>query len=65
MPDERKTDRFALRPDPKGWTVLEVWTGRPAVVAGVPQAGLKEADAQHTADLLNKNARRGDTSMRK
>jgi hypothetical protein len=35
------------------------------VVAGAPQAGLKEADAQHTADLLNKNARRGDTSMRK
>ena len=65
MPDERKTDRFALRPDPAGWTVLEIWTGRPAVVAGQPQTGLAEPDAEHTCALLNKSARRGDTSMRK
>jgi hypothetical protein len=65
MPDERKTDRFALRPDPSGWTVVELWTGKPAVVAGLPQTGLSEADAKHTAGLLNKSARRGDTSMRK
>ena len=65
MPDERKTDRFALRPDPSGWTVVELWTGRPAVVAGLAQTGLNEADAKHTMGLLNKNARRGDTSMRK
>ena len=65
MPDERKTDRYALRPDPAGWTVVELWTGKPAVVAGAPQTGLTEEDANHTAALLNKNARRGDASMRK
>jgi len=65
MADERKTDRYALRPDPSGWTVLEIWTGKPAVVAGAPQTGLTEEDANHTAALLNKNARRGDASMRK
>jgi len=65
MPDERKTDRFALRPDPAGWTVLEIWTGQAAVVAGQPQTGLAEQDAKHTCALLNKNARRGDPSMRK
>jgi len=65
MPDERKTDRFGLRPDAKGWTVLELWTGKPAVVAGTPQTGLSEADAKHTLALLNGAARRGDASMRK
>jgi hypothetical protein len=66
MPDERKKDRFALRPDGAGgWTVLEVWTGKPAVVAGAPQTGLSEADAKHTLDLLNRQARKGDSSMRK
>ncbi len=65
MPDERKKDRFVLRPDPSGWTIVEVWTGQPAVMAGAPQIGLSEADAKHTAGLLNKGARRGDTSMRK
>ena len=65
MPDERKTDRYALRPDPGGWTVVELWTGKPAVVAGIAQTGLTEEDANHTVALLNKNARRGDASMRK
>jgi hypothetical protein len=65
MADERKKDRFALRPDPAGWTVMEIWTAKPAVVAGVPQTGLTEDDAKHIAALLNKNARRGDASMRR
>jgi hypothetical protein len=65
MPDDRKKDRYALRSDAAGWTVLELWTGRPAVVAGVPQTGLSEDDARHMAGLLNTQARRGDSSMRK
>jgi hypothetical protein len=65
MPDERKQDRYALRADAAGWTVVVLWTGKPAVVAGVPQSGLSEADAQHMAGLLNDQARRGDSSMRK
>lgn len=65
MPDERKKDRYVLRSDAAGWTVLEVWTGKPAVVAGVAQSRLSEADAKHMANLLNTQSRRGDSSMRK
>jgi hypothetical protein len=65
MPDDRKKDRYVLRSDAAGWTVLEVWTGKPAVVAGVPQAGLSEGDARHMVSLLNTQSRRGDSSMRK
>lgn len=65
MPDERKKDRFALRPDGSGWTVFETWTGKSATVGAKPQTGLSEADARHLVDLLNKQARQGDSSMRK
>jgi hypothetical protein len=65
MPDDRKKDRYVLRSDAAGWTVLEIWTGKPAVVAGVPQAGLSEDDARHMLGLLNTRSRRGDSSMRK
>jgi hypothetical protein len=64
MAEERKTDRFAVRRDRTGWTVYEVWTGEPAVIALVPQTGLSEGDAQHTATLLNRRAKGGDRSMR-
>jgi hypothetical protein len=64
MAEERKTDRFALRRDRTGWTVYEVWTGEAAVIAMVPQTGLSQDDAQHTAALLNRRARGGDRSMR-
>ncbi len=65
MPDDRKADRYAMRADQKGWTVFEIWSGKPATVAMVAQTGMSEADAKHTADLLNGSARRGDASMRK
>ncbi|WP_397420581.1 hypothetical protein [Phenylobacterium sp.] len=65
MPDERKKDRFALRPDAAGWTVVEIWTGKPALAGGVAQTALSEDDAQHMLKLLNSQARRGDSSMRK
>lgn len=64
MPDERKQERYAVRHDVAGWTVLEIWTGAPAVVAGVPQTRLSQADAEHMAKLLNTQSRRGDSSMR-
>ena len=64
MAEERKTERFALRKDRTDWTVYEVWTGEPAVIAMVPQTGLTQDDAQHTADLLNRRSRNGDRSMR-
>lgn len=65
MPDERKNDRYALRRDAQGWTVYVIWTGDAAVVGGTPQTGLSEEDAQHMVSLLNAQARRGDSSMRR
>lgn len=65
MPDDRKTDRYAVRPDPTGFTVFVTYTGEPAVMAGQRQTGLSEADARHTAEVLNKQSRTGDSSMRK
>jgi hypothetical protein len=65
MPDDRKKDRYVLRSDTGGWTVLEIWTGQPAMVAGVAQSGLSEDDARHMVSLLNTQSRRGDSSMRK
>lgn len=65
MPDDRKTDRFAIRRDSEGWSVFEIFTGETAVIALTPQTGLSEEDAQHTAALLNKRARQGDRSLRR
>ena len=65
MPDERKKDRYAVRPDPKGFTTYVIYTGEPALVGGVPQTGLSEDDARHMASVLNAQSRRGDSSMRK
>jgi hypothetical protein len=65
MPEDRKSDRYAVRPDPSGFTVFVLYTGEPAVMAGQPQTGLSEADARHTADLLNRQSRHGDSSMRR
>ena len=65
MPDERKADRYAVRADPSGFTVFVLYTGEAAVMGGQPQTGLSEADARHTADILNKQSRQGDSSMRR
>jgi len=45
--------RFVIRPDRSGYTVTDIWTGEPAVIAMTPQTGLTQADADHTASLLN------------
>ena len=65
MPDQRKKERYALRPDGTGLTVIEIWTGKPAMAGGVAQTALSEDDANHMLKLLNAQARRGDSSMRK
>ena len=64
MPDQRQNDRFHVRPDTRGWTVYEIWTGEPAQIASKTQIGLSEGDARHMAGLLNGRSRRGDSSMR-
>lgn len=64
MADERKRQRFGIRPDGQGWTVFETWTGEPVVLAQDRQVGLSEVDAQHTAELMNRRAQEGDASLR-
>ena len=65
MPDERKKDRYAVRPDAKGFTTFVIFTGEAAVIGGVAQVGLSEDDANHMAKVLNAQSKRGDSSMRK
>jgi len=48
------TPRFVIRPDQAGYTVSDIWTGEPAIIAMTRQTGLTQADAEHTADLLNR-----------
>lgn len=48
--------RFVIRPDGEGYSVRDLWTGQPAVLAATPQKGLSQEDAEHTAALLNQTA---------
>lgn len=56
-------DRYAIRPDPQGFSVFDVWTGEVAVIAMTAQSGLSQEDAEHTAELLNRRAKRGERSL--
>jgi hypothetical protein len=64
MAEDRKTERYGVRPDGKGWTVFEAWSGEPVVLAQARQVGLSEVDAQHTAEQMNRRAMGGGSSMR-
>ena len=52
--------RFTIRADRHGFSVYDIWTGEVAVIAMTPQDGLSREDAEHTAELLNRQARSGD-----
>ncbi|WP_334163737.1 hypothetical protein [Phenylobacterium sp.] len=56
-------ERYHVRPDREGFTVYDLWTGEAAVIAMTPQTGLSREDADHTADLLNLRARRGERAV--
>lgn len=56
-------ERFAIRADPEGFSVYDLWTGETAIIAMAPQSGLSEEDARHTAGLLNRRARNGDRNV--
>jgi hypothetical protein len=45
--------RYDMRHEPEGWTVYDIWTGWPAVIAGVLQIELEMEDADDLVDLLN------------
>jgi hypothetical protein len=57
-------DRYAIRPDPEGFSVYDVWTGETVVLAMVPQYGLSKEDAEHTARLFNQRAVHGERAVR-
>lgn len=54
---------FAIRPDPVGFTIFDIWTGEVAVIAMTAQTGLSREDAERTAELLNRRARQGDRTV--
>lgn len=47
-------NRFAIRPDPSGFTVYDVTTGDALVIAMSRQSGLSLEDAEHTAAVFNR-----------
>jgi hypothetical protein len=51
--------RYELRKDLAGWTVYDIWTGQPVVIAERLQSCLERDDAQELATLLNDQVRRG------
>lgn len=59
----RRGERFVVRPEAGRFKVIDIWTGETAVIVMTPQYGLSEADALHTAQLLNRRARNGDRSV--
>jgi hypothetical protein len=56
-------DRYIVRPDASGFSVVDLWTGERAVIAMTPQGEMSKEDADHTAEMLNTRARRGDRSV--
>jgi hypothetical protein len=52
--------RYHIRKDRHGFTVFDIWTDEPLVIALMPQTGLTDGDAKTLADLMNRRALRGD-----
>ena len=52
-------ERFVIRPDSRGFTVVDIWSGDAAELAMTRQVGLSASDAAHTAKLLNARADSG------
>ena len=47
-------ERFVIRPDSGGHSVIDLWSGEPAMVAMTPQVRMSKADAEHLVALLNR-----------
>jgi len=52
--------RYDIRPDSEGWSVFDIWTGEPVVIAFMPQTGIDIQDADELADALNWQADHGN-----
>jgi hypothetical protein len=57
--EDRVLERYVVRPADKGFRVVDVSTGEVAVIAMTPQTHMSEADAAHTAKMLNGRPARG------
>lgn len=49
----RMLQRYDIRQDDHGWTVLDVVTCRPLIIMQVPQVGLDVRDALELVDTLD------------
>lgn len=49
---ERMIERYDIRQDDHGWTVLDVTTSHPLIIMHVPQVGLDVRDALDLVDAL-------------
>lgn len=49
-------NRFAIRPDPGGFSVYDQTTGETLVIATARQSGLSRKDAEHTAAVFNQSS---------
>lgn len=56
----RMLERYSLRKETGGWTVFDVWTGQPVVIARQPQTGLNRKAAGELTALLNEQVRQGN-----
>jgi hypothetical protein len=54
-PTQRR-ERFVVRGQAGRFRIVDIWTGETATIAMTAQDRLSEADAWHTAGLLNRQA---------
>jgi len=57
-------ERYDIRPDDEGYTVFDIFTGKPVVIMEVPQVGLDMLGASDLAELLDKLAMRAERKPR-
>ncbi len=50
------SERFVVRPDARGFSVFDLASGQVAEIAKIPQQALSPEDAEHLAELLNKQS---------
>jgi len=55
--------QFETQRDDRGWTVVDLVTGRPVILGGAAQSGLSFLDADDLAHRLNRRRLAGDRSI--
>lgn len=53
-------ERYDMKRNGAGWTVYDIWTGQPVVIARRSQTALNEKDAAELTAMLNDQVRRGN-----